>query len=450
VFSGISTDSRTSCEDRIFVAIRGESHDGHRFANQAAANGCRGVIVEQKRIMELPLEKWGNLVCIGVPDTLRALGDLARFRRNQTDVRVVAITGSNGKTSTKQMTAGIFSRCFNTLSTLGNFNNEIGLPLTLFGLNSSHQWAVLELGMNHPGEIARLTDICCPDIGIITNIGPAHLEGLGSVEGVMAAKGELLKEMPPESTIVLNADDSRCLSLAKNAKGPVVLFGFSEKARIRAGNVVKREQDIEFILQSPDEEVFIRLNVPALFMVSNALAAAAAAMSVGIPVAEIARGLEDFRPVKGRMTLFETTLGFHILDDTYNANPDSMKVAIAALMEMKTKGRTFLALGDMRELGNYSKSLHKDLGRICADSDPELLCITGEHSSAVAQGALETGLSPRRIFIGDRAGIIACLKEKLMPGDRILVKGSRAMGMEMIADSLKEWGNQTVVKQVEE
>ena len=215
-FSGVSIDSRNISADNVFVAITGEIHDGHAFASAVVDQGVSGLVVSRQKAVQMPLTTWkkNNIACIAVEDTTRALGDMAAFNRLRSHVSVVAITGSNGKTTTRRMTAMILDRQYNTLTAIGNFNNDIGLPLTLLGLSSGHQWAVLELGTNNPGEIARLADICSPDIAVLTNIGPAHLEGLGSIEGVMQEKGDLLKSLAPGAQAILNADDSRVIQLA--------------------------------------------------------------------------------------------------------------------------------------------------------------------------------------------------------------------------------------------
>ncbi len=235
-FTGISIDSRTLSIDELFVAIKGNNYDGHSFIPEVITKGIGGIILRDEKAAEFISSEWKEkgIVCVTVKETTRALGDLAAFNRRRSNVSVIAITGSNGKTTTREMTASIVSQSFEILATRDNLNNEIGLPLTLLKLCPGHQWAVLELATNHPGEIGRLAEICSPDIGVITNIGSAHLEGLGSIEGVMRAKGELLEKIKPEGTAVLNADDSRVLKLAQARRWNLVLFGKSDRADIRA------------------------------------------------------------------------------------------------------------------------------------------------------------------------------------------------------------------------
>jgi len=434
VFEGVSIDSRTISVNELFIAIKGNVHDGHDFASDVMTGGVRGLIISKDDAGTDWQDK--GIVCVAVSDTTKALGDLASFNRRRTHVSVVAITGSNGKTTTKEMTASVVSTRYKTLSTKGNFNNEIGLPLTLLDLKNSHQWAVLELGTNRPGEIDRLGEICIPDIGVITNIGFAHLEGLGSIEGVMNAKGELLKRIKPEGTAVLNADDSRVLYLSTKTSRKVLYFGLSEDARIKALNVNETTTGISFTLVLPEERVPIKLRTSGRFMVSNALAAASVGYIIGLSLEEIKAGLECFQPVKGRINIFDIR-GVHIIDDTYNANPDSMEAAIRILSSLKGNSRGILVAGDMLELGEHAESMHRKIGALFARSNIARLYITGEFAKAVANGARKEDKNLMDIFIGAREEILEDLKKSLLPGDWVLVKGSRAMGMEKIVEGLR-------------
>jgi UDP-N-acetylmuramoyl-tripeptide--D-alanyl-D-alanine ligase len=440
-FSGVSIDSREISVDDLFVAIRGNVHDGHSFIENVIAQGVKGFIVNRDKAKELSrtrlMEK--DIVCVAVDDTTRALGDLGAYNRHRSRASVVAITGSTGKTSCREMTAGVVSRCFKSLSTRGNLNNEIGLPLTLLQLDDTHQWAVVELGMNRPGEIARLGEICSPDVGVITNIGPAHLEGLGSIEGVMNAKGEILEKIKPEGTAVLNADDPRVLQLAARTSGNVLFFGLSQDAAIRASSVREKEHGVSFDLMLPGNTVSVDLNIFGHFMVSNALAAAAVGYLLGIPFPEIKAGLEDFKPVRGRMNLFKTERGIHIIDDTYNANPASMEAAIMTLRSLKGRRRGALVAGDMRELGGHAEDLHRKIGALSVRSGISRLYFTGKYAESVRAGAWDENMDPQNIFIGTREEIIENLKDWLRTEDWVLVKGSRAMGMEKVVQALRDW-----------
>ena len=383
-----------------------------------------------------------GVACVTVSNTTKALGDLAAFNRKRTDVSIVAITGSNGKTSTRKMTAGVVARRFCTLSTRGNLNNEIGLPLTLLDLNLDHQWAVVELGMNRPGEIRRLAEICSPDVGVITNIGPAHLEGLGSLDAVMKAKGELLEKINPVGTAALNADDHRLLQLADYTSVNVLLFGLSEKAVIRALSIREKDEGLSFILALPEEKISVDLKTPASFMVSNALAAAAVGYLLGLTAKEIKDGLEDFKPVKGRMNILKTRKRIHIIDDTYNANPGSMAAAIKTLKTLKGNNRGILVVGDMLELGEHAESLHRKIGSISARSDIARLYVAGQFAETLAAGAKDADMDSSDIFTGTKEEILENITCWLGPGDWVLVKGSRGMAMESIVEGLLAWAGQ--------
>jgi len=443
VFAGISIDSRSIAPGCLFVAIRGQVHDGHRFIPDVAAAGVRGMIVDGSKVESLNLEDLKRLgsAVLAVKETTRALGDLAGYNRRRAGVSVVAVTGSNGKTSTKEMIAAVLSRRYRTLSTSGNLNNEIGMPLTLLRLEPRHQWAVLELGMNHPGEIRRLAEICQPDVGVITNIGRAHLEGLGSVDGVMRAKGELLEKIKPDGTAVLNADDPKALELARKTGLAVTFFGFSDHAAVRAAAVAGTPETVRFRLLLPAEAIDVTLAATGRFMVPNALAAAAVGLILGLPAAEIKAGLENFKTVGGRMNIIQTRKKVVIVDDTYNANPASMQAAIAALCELKGSGRGILVLGDMLELGDEAEALHREIGAFAAGTCADRLYLTGNHAEAVRSGAGAGGIDAGDIFCGTHVGILAELTGRLAAGDWVLVKGSRGMQMEKIVAGLKAWAD---------
>lgn len=442
VFSQISTDSRSISPGELFVAISGASHDAHRFIGEVIGKGARGLVVASDKVPTLPdpLLKDLEITCIAVSDTTRALGDMARFYRLRFAASIAAVTGSAGKTTTREMMASVLAQRFNTLSSSKNFNNEIGLPLTLFRLTPQIEWAVVEIGMNHPGEIARLAEICIPDIGLITNVGPVHLEGVGSIEGVMRAKGELLEKINPSGTAVLNADDPYGRRLAQTTDRKVIFFGESPDATIRAESIRVEGQSVSFSLLLPSETVFVDLPVPGRFMVSNALAAAAAGTLTGLTGSEIKAGLESFQPVEGRMYIRTTGKGIRIIDDTYNANPAAMKEAIRVLCSLKER-RGILVMGDMLELGEQSAPLHESIGSEAAAAGVDRLYVTGAFSGAVQAGAAAAGMPAQNIFVGTPGEIISRLTERLEPGDWVLVKGSRAMGMEAIVQALMAWGN---------
>ncbi len=446
-FSRVSIDSREISATDFFFAISGESHDGHGFAGSVIDQGVRGLVINRQKAEQLPLAAWEakNVTCIAVTDTTWALGDLAAFNRRRAKVSVAAITGSNGKTTTRKLTAGVVARQFNTLASSGNFNNQIGLPLTLLKLSPDHQWAVVELGTNNPGEIARLTEICSPDIGLITNIGPAHLEGLGSLDGVMREKGDLIKGLGPNGKAVLNADDSRALQLARETPNEVLLYGRSKAATIRAEEIKEDGQTISFLLIFGRESIAVQLNSPGRYMIANALGAAAVGYLLGISAATVKAGLESFKPISGRMNICHLPNGVNMIDDTYNANPESMTAALATLQQMRAGGRGIFVAGDMLELGAQAPELHRQIGALAARTEVDRIYASGEHGAAVAAGAQKEGLPAANTITGSREEIIEDLKGWLQPGDWVLVKGSRGMAMEKVVNGLISWADESGV-----
>lgn len=441
-FSAIGIDSRRIRENELFVAIEGDVHDGHRFIADVLAQGVRGVVIDARKGPALPVADWRRqgIFCLAVPDTVRALGALAAFRRGRAAVSVVAITGSNGKTTTRAMTAAVLSRKYRVLATRGNFNNEIGLPLTLLGLCPEHQWAVVELGANHPGEINRLARICQPDIGVITNVASSHLEGLTSLEGVRQAKAELLDHLRPGGAAVLNADDPLVRSLKERAAVRVRYFGLSGDAEVRARGIRTAGNGVRFLLEFDGDAVEVVLATPARFMVANALAAAAVGRQLGMDADGIRAGLESFKLVQGRLNLECTANGVHIIDDTYNANPGSMQAALETLKDLKRRARAAFVAGEMYELGAQSAQLHRDVGAFAARSGVTRIFACGGFASFLADGAREAGMAAADVVTGSREELCQALRDWLRPGDWVLVKGSRAAAMERVVERLKEWG----------
>ena len=440
-FENIGIDSRDIAPRDVFVAIAGDVHDGHSFVNDVVQQGVSGLIVSREKSATLPIADWQTrqIACVAVADTTRALGDLAAYHRSRNDVPLTAITGSNGKTTTRQMTAQVVAQKYTTLATIGNYNNQIGVPLTLLRLTNEYEQAVVELGTNSPGEIARLARICAPDIGVVTNVGPAHLEGLGSLDGVMREKEQLIDHLKAGGKAVLNADDRRVYQMASRTEREVLLFGLSKNAAIRATAVNERASGISFRLHLPHERLTVSLNVPGQFMVLNALAAAAVGYLLALSVEEIKAGLESFEPVWGRMDILQTANGIHIIDDTYNANPESMKAAIETLRTLRRNNRSLFVAGDMLELGDQSEALHKQVGAWAGAANIDKLLVTGEFASAVAAGAMTAKMKPADIFTGTRDEIIDTLKQSLKSGDWVLIKGSRGARMETVVKGLKDW-----------
>jgi UDP-N-acetylmuramoyl-tripeptide--D-alanyl-D-alanine ligase len=439
-FDGVGIDSRQLADGVLFVAIRGEVHDGHRFCADVVAGGGSGLLVDPKTEIPLDHAAWqrAGVTCIEVADTTVALGDLARYHRRRCPAKVVAITGSNGKTSTRRMTAAVAAEDFKTHATKGNLNNEIGLPLSLLALGAGHEVAVLELGMNHFGEIQRLGEICEPDLGVITNVGPVHLEGVGTIDGVARAKAELLATIAPGGMAVLNADDPRVAAMAHRTDHTVLTYGLGPTARVRAEMIRPTAQGLDFLLIGPAGRSQVSLRTPAQFMVSNALAAAAVGEVLGMRPATIAAGLAKFRPGPGRLHLRELPGEVRLIDDSYNANPVSMAAALATLNLFRGEGRrTVAALGGMLELGEDAAELHRQLGEAAAKSGLARLYAYGEFADEILAGAQSGGLAAKRCFSGDHREIAADLSAWLRPGDCLLVKGSRGMRMETVIEHLE-------------
>jgi UDP-N-acetylmuramoyl-tripeptide--D-alanyl-D-alanine ligase len=440
-FSGIGIDSRRLAERELFIAIRGENHDGHTFLSDVVARGGRGILIKEGRVGETDLAAWKaqGVICIAVDDTLRALGNTAAYHRRRMPARIVALTGSNGKTTTRAMTAAILQRQGSTLATQGNLNNEIGLPLTLLQLEKSHLLGVVEMGMNHPGEIDRMARMATPDIGMIINVAPAHLEGLRSIEGVMRAKGELLPHIQPAGKAILNGDDAHCRQLAETCPVETLLFGFSPEALVRAADMVSGPRGWRFLLQVPAGEIPIQLQVPGRFMVTNALAAAAVGYCCDVPLEDIKAGLESVEAVDGRMQLVPLPWGITLINDCYNANPASTAAAIATLTRMKGASRGALVLGDMLELGPDAVEWHRKTGFKAGQAGLDRLFLHGAFAAALQDGAMDAGMPPERILVGDIREISDALTQWLTPGDWVLVKGSRGMRMERVIAALQEW-----------
>lgn len=438
IFKGVSINSRDIGKDDLFVAIKGENHDGHDFIEDVVAAGIKGVVIQKARKGNFDIKSFEDqgITCLAVDDTVTALGALAASQRIESGVRLIAVTGSNGKTSTRAMAESIFRQVFRTHSTSGNFNNEIGLPLTLLKLDKEHEWAIVELGMNAPGEIERLCRICRPDIGIITNAGAAHLEGLGSVENVARAKGELLPAVPKEGTVIVSSGMPLVNELVKTTDAEICYFGDDDRSLLRAMETEISGNRVRFILSDGKKSTPVALNTPGLFMVSNALAAATAAYVAGIDTETIRQGLEMFSPVKGRINLLKGKTGCNLIDDTYNANPDSMMAAVKTLKSLKGYSKGYFIMGDMKELGSDAGLLHKNIGAFAAEEGIEELCATGDYAEVVAEGAQNAGLAKDHIFTGSKKEIIKTLLQKLKSGDWVLVKGSRTMGMEEIIEGL--------------
>lgn len=439
-FKAISTDSRTIEEGDIFLALKGKNYDGHNFAEAAFKKGAYGLLIQMEYWKCMKEAIPPHVVTIGVSDTLKALGDIAAFERKRHPIRVVAITGSNGKTTVKEMTSSILDRQYRVLKTLGNFNNLVGLPLTLLKLTPTHEIGVLEMGMNHFGEIRRLTEIARPDIGVITNIQMAHVGNLGDIDGIMMAKGELFENMGEQGIAIINSDDERVSRLGAAFKGKRITFGMTAQADVGAYQVENRGiGGITFVLQALDKNLKIHLRSPGICNLYNALAAAAVAVALNIEAQAIKEGIESFRSLKMRMEVLEMPDGSRLINDAYNANPGSVAVALKTLLDLKNNSRSIVVLGDMLELGDVSSSAHYNIGRFIAQSNIDHLMVMGDYADEVLKGAIEAGMSFKRLFKGNtHKDIYLRLKKTLKAGDWVLVKGSRNMHMEALIDELTE------------
>jgi len=435
VFAGVSTDSRSIKQGELFVALRGVNFDGHRFCDAAIEQGGGGAIVDK----EIAPPAGTGVPLIKVPDSLKALGDVANWWRKRHPVPLIAIVGSTGKTTTKEMAAGILETRYRVMKNEGNFNNLIGLPLSLLQMNSRHEVAILEMGMNRKGEIRRLTEIAEPNTGILTNIGPVHLEGVGSLEGVMEAKGELVEEMDTQGRLIFNADDSLVTKLAQQFRGERTSFGVDNPAGWMANDIsLAGNGSVSFTLQGPAGQIPIALQLMGRHQVYNALAAAAAAFAQGIGMEEIKRGLEAFQPPPMRMEIITLGQGITVINDAYNANPKSMEAALLALAD--AGGRKKIAvLGDMWELGPYAEEAHRELGRAVQGHGIDALFLLGQFAPCVVQGAKEAGMNPQAIYLGtDRRDVALRLAQLVKKGDWVLLKGSRIMKMEEIIEDLRK------------
>lgn len=432
--SGVSTDSRQVKASEMFVALKGDRFDGHDFISETASRGVRAFLVESGWLAANAAPAGATVVA--VRDTLRGFGEMAAYHRQGFAIPVVGVTGSNGKTTVKEMLAAILFLTGPGLKTTGNLNNLIGLPRMLLELNDGHRWAVLEMGMSEPGEIDRLAEMAAPLVGVITNAFPAHLASMGSVEAVAEAKGELFLRLPAGGCAVYNADDPLISRLPQPSGVRRLSFGLNG-ADVSACEIENQGRHGQaFILRIHGERLPVRLKALGRHNVANALAAAAVAAALDIPPAVIRSGLERFTPYDKRFNLEELE-GIALIDDSYNANPASMRAALATLADIREECRAIAVLGDMLELGKVSVEAHREVGKLAA-ACVERLYVMGEMAETMADGAREGGLSPGAVFMAaDHEEILADLMRSINPGDFILVKGSRGMEMERVAEGIR-------------
>ena len=436
--TAVIIDSRKAGPGSLFVPLVGSHADGHDYIAQALGAGASSFVKKGHAVCAALSAVPHAAALIEVDDPLQALGDLASFWRRLFNVKIVAITGSNGKTSTKEMAALIIERIFPVLKNPGNFNNLIGLPLSLFELDRRHQAAVLELGMSEPGEITRLAEICAPDIGLITNVGPSHLEQLKTLEGIAAAKGELFAHLGPQDLAVVNADDARVAAMGKTTRARQLLYG-STSGQVHASHIKNADCfGTQFDLHILEQSAMVRLHVPGKQFVINSLAAAAVASALGIGLEDIRAGLEAFRGVPGRMETMRVA-GCTVINDAYNANPVSTQAALAALAGFASGGRTIAVLGDMLELGDGTEAFHREVGKAAAQLHIDYVFVTGDFADSVRDGAAQAGMRASALQVFDTLEALAAgLKKMIAPDDVLLLKGSRRMKMERIIGFLEQ------------
>ena len=419
-FRGVSTDTRQLRADELFVALTGPNFDGHEFVAQAAARSAAGAVVN--RVVD------STLAQVEVSDTLIALGELAADWRQQMNARVVGLTGSNGKTTLKEMIASCLSIAANTIATEGNLNNEIGVPLMLLRIAPEHEFAVIEMGANHIGEIAYLTECVAPDVVAITNAGAAHLEGFGSIDGVARGKGEILQGSPRPEFAVLNADDDYFEFWAALTDDVTVLsFGLAEAATVRALDIESTPGGLSFDLRLPDSQIHIDLPLAGRHNAVNAAAAAAVALALDIDADTIRAGLNATRPVSGRLRPIAGISGLTIFDDSYNANPGSVRAAAEFLGARE--GKSWLVLGDMAERGDDADRLHAEAGAAARNAGVDRLFTMGRHARCAAEAFGDGAL-----YCESLAELNAAIHDALIEGASVdmLVKGSRSMRMERV------------------
>jgi UDP-N-acetylmuramoyl-tripeptide--D-alanyl-D-alanine ligase len=427
VVSSVCTDSRTTRAGDLFVALRGDNFDGHQFVAQALGRGAVGAIVETK---------WSGQVAPGycllrADDTLVAYQQLAASYRASLSLKVVAITGSNGKTSTKDFTGAVLGRHFRVTKTEGNFNNHVGLPRTMLEASARDEVAVWEIGMNHPGEIAPLAQLARPEVAIITNIGIAHIEFMGSREAIAQEKGDLAASLGRDGTLILNSGDQFAGRIAQRTAGRVLFAGI-DHGEVQARDIVQNPNGAEFEILEGAHRCHAVLPVPGLHMVQNALLAVAAGRVFGLSLEDCAAGLAA-APLTAARLQMKTIHGVQFIDDSYNANPDSTKAALRTLAELETDGRRIAVLGQMLELGSESRRGHQEVGQVAASLGINRLIALGEGSAEIALGAEAAGLTNCQV-VATAVEAAELLCEGTRPGDLVLVKGSRSARTERVLE----------------
>jgi UDP-N-acetylmuramoyl-tripeptide--D-alanyl-D-alanine ligase len=435
----ISTDSRDVRRGDLFIALKGDRFDGHDYVEKAIRQGAVGAVVSEQFRRSAANTSGGRL--FAVPDPLIAFQDLAAHHRQRFDIPVVAVTGSNGKTTTKEMVTRVMAERWRTLKTEANFNNRVGVPQTLLRLTPRHKAAVIEMGVDAPGQTTRLAEITHPTVGLITNIGPDHMEFFGTLEASAASKGELLDVLPQDGLAVLNADDPFFRSLSSRARCSMISFGFSKTAQVRAEQLsaeTRSGSTFRLFLPGQRRGVLVSLRTFGEHNVLNALAAAAVGHGLGVSTAAIARGLSKFRPAMMRSEVHRVR-GMTVINDSYNANPASMRAAIDLLVSLGGKDRTIAVLGDMLELGPGADAFHREVGAHVARQGVSELIACGSLGRKISESAITAGMGRAQVHDApDALGAIPIVKTLVRRGDVVLVKASRGMRLERVVEALQK------------
>lgn len=439
--TGLSIDSRNCPPGCVYVAFCGEKADGHDYLRDAIESGARVLLITRAKedvLPELTVALRRGVAVIRIDDPLTAVQQLAAYHRGRLLCPVVGVTGSTGKTTTKDFLRSVLATRLRVVSTRANHNNELGVPLTLFEAGTDTDVLVVEMGMRGTGQIRHLCDIARPTLGLLTNVGTSHVEVLGSREAVIQAKGELVEAIPAEGAVFLNGDDAASMTLEGCAQAPVTLYGLDEACSVRAEDIeLDSASHPSFKLISPQGDVAVQLAVPGRHNVYNALAAAAVALRMAIPLESIAVGLERAEFSGMRMETVVTATGITVLNDAYNANPTSMKAAVDTLAAMQPTGKRIAVLGDMAELGNLTDLAHFEVGEAVGRSGIELLITVGRKARRICEGARAEGMDAESMWAcEDVAEALGVLRHSVIEGDVVLVKGSRVMGMEAVVEGM--------------
>lgn len=429
-FDAVVSDSRKVTQNSLFVALVGEKFDGHEFIRASFDMGAVAVVSQKDT------EQFIDKTIIKVDDTLKAFGDIAKYYKQKYNVPTVSVTGSVGKTTTKDMLSSVLAQKYNTLKTIGNFNNAIGLPITVFGLEPQHEAAVLEMGMSHFGEIEYLANIAKPDIAVITNIGQSHIENLGSREGIFKAKMEITSQFTSSNTLIVNGDDDYLATIGKNNEYQVIYYGINNPNNDVYAKDIENNglNGIKFTAVVDGNEYSIEVNVAGIHNVYNALAAICVGRKMDISMEKIAEGIRTFELTKMRLAVEEYN-GITIINDCYNASPDSIKAALGVLSTAECKRRVAV-LGDVLEMGEYAKDAHYALGEFVKKNNVDLLITAGENMKHLAKGALDCGVG-EVVALNKTLDVCEYIKGEIKIGDAVLIKASRGMHFEEVYNTIK-------------